>query len=248
MHCMWFFKSLNKKFSTKTGKSPHCTAFVCKVTANPLLLPGSLHWPQGHKEAFLVKCMALPFHGMPSRQKRFLCLTPGLVLLGYRSYLTTLPACQQHLFGEACLPHSKRRSGIFFTWQRFCGARFLFYFLFLADIHLTLLSNVFSCNRLKDFIRTSICFLFFPFCITLKGHICWHNSCREWISSFSEVLFQPKPNLLKVVEKGAFASQVGNFLSLHNAYPLKGNPVGHIGIVVHAVSHHLALRWQGKVL
>lgn len=92
------------------------------------------------------------------------------------------------------------------------------------------------------------CFLFFPFCITLKGHISWPNSCGERISSFAEILLQPKPDLLKVVEKGAFAPQVGNFLSLHNAYSLKWNSVGYIGIVVHAVSHHLALRWQGKVL
>lgn len=158
-----------------------------------------------------------------------------------------LPASPLHRSLFTSYAHSKSRSGIFFTWQCFCGARFLFYFLFLVNIHLTSLSNVFSCNHLKDIIQTSMCFLF-PFCITLKGHICWHNSCREWISSFAEVLFQPKPNLLQVVEKGAFASQVGDFLSLHNAYSLKWNPIGHIGIVVHAVSHYLALRWQGEVL
>lgn len=225
-----------------------CMQSNCKTPA-PLQF---LALATASKEVFLMKCTALPFHGMPSKQKRFLCLTPGLGFLGNRSYLTTLPAYQQHLFGEACSPllsHSKSKSAIFFfTWKCFCGARFLFYFLFLVNIHLTLLSNVFSCNHLKDFIQTIICFLFFPFCITLKGHISWPNSCGEWISSFAEVLLQPKPDLLKVVEKGAFAPQVGNFLSLHNAYSLKWNPVGHIGIVVHAVSHHLALRWQGKVL
>lgn len=114
MHCMWFLKSLNNKFSTKRGKSPHCTAFVCKLTANPLLLSGSLHWPQGHEEAFLIKCTALPFHGMPSKQKHSL---PHPRTGASGSYLITLPACQQNLFGEAYLPllsHSKSRSGIFF--------------------------------------------------------------------------------------------------------------------------------------
>lgn len=115
--------SLWTMFSTKRGKSPHTALpLVCKVIANPLLLPDYLHWPQGHKEVFLIKCIALPFPGMPSKQKHILCLTPGLGLLGNRSYLTTLPAWQQHLFGEACSPllsHSKSRSGIFFPLTMF---------------------------------------------------------------------------------------------------------------------------------
>lgn len=115
MHCMWFLKSLNN-FLPREENRHTALPFVCKVIANPLLLPGSLHWPQEQK-AFLMKCTALPFCGMPSKQKHFLCLTPGLGLLGNRSFLTTPPACQQHLFGEAgstLLSHGKSRSGIFF--------------------------------------------------------------------------------------------------------------------------------------
>lgn len=171
MHCMWFLKSLNN-FLPREENRHTALPFVCKVIANPLLLPGSLHWPQEQK-AFLMKCTALPFCGMPSKQKHFLCLTPGLGLLGNRSFLTTPPACQHHLFGEAgstLLSHGKSRSGIFFfffTCQCFCGARFCF--LFLVNIHLTLLSNVFSCNHLKGFIQTSICFQFFSLLHHLKG-------------------------------------------------------------------------------
>lgn len=120
--CMWFLKSLNNKFSTKRGKSPHCTAFVWKAIAKPLLLSSSLNWPQGVKKRFwwnVQHCLSMEC--LPSRNA--FCASPQdwgfweTPVWVFRSYLTTLPACQQHLFGEVCLSllsHSKSRSAIFF--------------------------------------------------------------------------------------------------------------------------------------
>lgn len=61
-------------------------------------------------------------------------------------------------------------------------------------------------------------------------------------------MLQPLPHLLQIVKKGALAPQVGDLSLLHDTHPFIGHAVRRVGVVVHAVSHQLALRRQGKVL
>ena len=55
-------------------------------------------------------------------------------------------------------------------------------------------------------------------------------------------------DVLQVVEKRSLPAQVGYLFALHDTHSLVGYPVCYVGIVVHAVSHQLALRRQRKVL
>lgn len=67
--------------------------------------------------------------------------------------------------------------GVGFLHTVFLWNKFLVFFSFLS-VHLSLLSNMFSWNHLKGLIQTST-FSFLPFYITLKGHLCWQDSCME---------------------------------------------------------------------
>lgn len=66
--------------------------------------------------------------------------------------------------------------------------------------------------------------------------------------SLSVALLEPVPNIFKVVEKWTLTPKVSNFILLYNANPLIGHTVGYVGVVVHAVSHQLALRRQGEMV
>lgn len=73
-------------------------------------------------------------------------------------------------------------------------------------------------------------------------------ACPPLLLPLTVALFQPLPHLLQIVKKRPLPTQVGNLSLLYYTHPFIGHTVRHIGIVVHAVSHQLALRWQGKVL
>lgn len=54
--------------------------------------------------------------------------------------------------------------------------------------------------------------------------------------------------MFEVVIKRTLPSQISDSVLLYDAHPFVGDAVGHVGVVVHAVSHEAALRRQRELL
>lgn len=73
-------------------------------------------------------------------------------------------------------------------------------------------------------------------------------SCSSLLIPLPIALFQPLSHIPQIIKKWPLSTQVGNLSLLNYTHTFIGHTICYISIVVHAVSHQLALWWQWKVL
>lgn len=111
-----------------------------------------------------------------------------------------------------------------------------------------------SCNwNLKRTTYTTVYYMLW-FCLCTQqnevtvGHDEVFCSCLPLLLLRIVDPFQPLPNLIQIVKEGSLPSKVDNFSLLYYTNSFIGYTKRNVGIIVHAVSHQLALWWQRKVL